>query len=67
MLGAVDRTQLGTSSRQSVSWIYGQRVWKRQAGGGFAGLGRSPGSRIAWRCRSTTGSGIGTAESSEIV
>ena len=35
--------------------------------GGFAGLGRSPGSRIVSRCRSIFGSGIGTAESREIV
>jgi hypothetical protein len=42
-------------------------VWKRHAFGGFAGLGRSPASRIVSRCRSTAGSGIGTADSSEIV
>ena len=45
----------------------GQRVWKRQAAGGFAGLGRSPASMIGSALRSTSGSGIGTAESSEIV
>ena len=57
----------GTSSRQRVGWTKGQRVWNRQAEGGFAGLGRSPASRIVSRWRSTIGSGIGTAESSEIV
>ena len=39
----------------------------RQAGGRFAGLGMSPESRIVSRSDSTAGSGIGTAESSEIV
>ena len=57
----------GTSSRQRVGWTNGQRVWKRQAAGGLAGLGRSPWRRIGLRLRSTSGSGIGTAESSEIV
>ena len=57
----------GTSSWQRVGWTYGQRVWKRQAGGGFAGLGRSPASRIVSRCFSITGSGIGTADRSAIV
>ena len=32
----------GSSSRQRVSCTKGQRVWKRQAAGGLAGLGRSP-------------------------
>ena len=57
----------GLSSRQRVGCTYGQRVWKRQAVGGLAGLGRSPCSRIGLRSRSTIGSGIGTAERSEIV
>ena len=35
--------------------------------GGFAGLGRSPESKIGFRFRSTSGSGIGTADRSEIV
>jgi hypothetical protein len=42
-------------------------VWKRQAAGGFAGLGKSPANRIGSRRRSMIGSGIGTAESKEIV
>jgi hypothetical protein len=42
-------------------------VWKRHAAGGFTGLGSSPGSRIVSRFASTSGSGIGTADSSEIV
>jgi hypothetical protein len=57
----------GTSVLQRVGCTYGQRVWKRQAGGGFAGLGMSPASRIVSRSAYTAGSGIGTAESSEIV
>ena len=38
-------------------------VWNRHAAGGFAGLGRSPCTRIALRVRSTSGSGIGIADS----
>ena len=41
----------GTSSRQRGGSTNGQRVWKRQAAGGFAGLGKSPASRIGSRCR----------------
>jgi hypothetical protein len=29
----------GTSVVQRVGWMYGHRAWKRQACGGFAGLG----------------------------
>jgi len=57
----------GSSSRQRVSCTYGHRVWKRQACGGFAGLGRSPWRRIEERLRSIAGSGIGIAERREIV
>ena len=42
----------GRSSSQRVSCRYGQRVWKRQPAGGFAGDGRSPGSRIRSRVSS---------------
>ena len=47
-----------------ISCAFGQRVWKRQADGGFVGDGTSP-ARI-WRCfaAASTGSGTGTAESS---
>ena len=51
------------SSREQISCAFGQRVWKRQPAGGFAGLGTSPVSRIRSRLRSG-GSGTGTADSS---
>ncbi len=35
------------SSRRSRSWAFGQRVWKRQAGGGLAGRGTSPAEQLA--------------------
>ena len=57
----------GTSSWQRVGCRYGQRVWKRQPGGGSAGEGRSPVSRMRRRFSSTSGSGMGMADSSAIV
>ena len=57
----------GTSSRHRVGCTYGQRVWKRHPSAGSPGSAGRRWSRIGSRCRSTTGSGIGTAESSEIV
>ena len=42
-----------------VGCTNGQRVWKRQPAGGFAGLGMSPSSTMRLRARSTAGSGIG--------
>ena len=36
----------GTSSSQRVGRLNGQRVWKAQPDGGFAGDGRSPGSTM---------------------
>src|SRR4029453_13335903 len=56
-----------SSSRQRVGCTYGHRVWNRHAVGGFAGLGRSPWSRIEERCFSTSGSGIGIADRGEMV
>src|SRR6185369_3318408 len=54
-------TSAGISARQR-SRTCGQRVWKRQPGGGAIGLGTSP-SRMM-RFRRAAGSGTGTAESS---
>ncbi len=53
----------GTSTLQRSNAI-GQRVWKRQPEGGLTGEGMSPLMMIRLRRRSTTGSGIGIAESS---
>jgi hypothetical protein len=43
----------------------GQRVWKRQPGGGFIALGTSPARMMRWRC--APGSGRGMADSSACV
>ena len=51
--GPISRSS-GRSVSQRVSWRNGQRVWKRQPAGGFAGDGRSPCSRIRSRVASTT-------------
>src|SRR4051812_33644919 len=57
----------GASVSHRVGCRYGQRVWKRQPEGGFAGEGRSPSSRIRSRVDSTTGSGMGTADINALV
>ena len=53
----------GGVSRRQMSWTSGQRVWKRQPGGGSIGLGISPCSTMRWRARCSGGSGIGTLDS----
>ena len=52
------------SSTVQISWAFQQRVWKRQAFGGLAGLGTSPVSTICSRVLRSVGSGTGTADSS---
>ena len=59
--------QLGHVVLHRVSWTYGQRVWNRHAGGGLAGLGRSPREQDRLALALDLGIGIGTAESSVIV
>lgn len=51
----------GGSWVRQMSWVFQQRVWNRQAPGGFSGLGASPVSRILRLRR--VGSSTGTAES----
>src|SRR4051794_37978749 len=57
----------GGSSVVQISVAFGQRVGKRQPGGGDAGLGTSPRSTIRSRRALASGSGPGTAESSASV
>ena len=57
----------GGVSRRQTSWTSGQRVWKRQPGGGSIGLGISPCSTMRCRARCSGGSGIGTLDSSASV
>src|SRR4029077_2303653 len=59
----VSRSSSGGSSSEQSSCAFGQRVWKRQALGGFAGLGTSPLSRRRSPARAA-GSATGTADSS---
>src|SRR6185295_11362616 len=47
----------GSSTLQTPSRALGQRVWNRQAGGGFVGDGTSPPS--TWRCFSRARRGSG--------
>ena len=54
----------GVSTSQTPSWKRGQRGWKLQAAGGLIGFGTSPSSTICFRARPSSGSGIGTADSS---
>ena len=53
----------GGSSLRQRAMTCAQRVWKRQPGGGFNALGTSPCTTMRLRCRSTTGSATGTADS----
>src|SRR6185437_2113348 len=62
-IGATSRS-FGSSTLHR-SKAYGQRVWKRQPGGGLIGLGTSPARMM--RLRFAVGSGIGTAERSASV
>ena len=58
---------IGGSTDLQTSMTFGQRVWKRQPGGGRSALGISP-EMICWpRCASISGSAIGTAASSACV
>ena len=61
----------GGSWVRHTSWAFQQRVWNRQAGGGFSGLGTSPVSRMrSRRCLRPslrTGAGTGTADISATV
>src|SRR3954453_2732318 len=61
--GSISR-RAGTSSLHRGT-IYGQRVWKRQPGGGLSGLGTSPCTTSLVRLMA--GSGTGTAASSASV
>ena len=60
------RTRAGRPSGRRPSRS-GQRVWKRQPGGGAAGDGMSPSSTMRSRSRCRTGFGTGIAESSASV
>ena len=62
-----DLPKLGLDPTAHVAGASGQRVLKLQPAGGLAGLGRSPSSRMRWRCRSSGGSGIGIADSRAFV
>ena len=58
------------SSGRSMEHFFcaiGQRVWKRQPLGGLIGEGGSPGRMMRLRECWTSGSGTGTAESSDCV
>ena len=46
----------------SSSLNFGQRVWNGHPGGGAAGDGRSPSSKMRWRLCSLDGSGTGMAD-----
>ncbi len=59
--------RLRSTTDLQTSIAFGQRVWKRQPGGGRSALGISP-TMICWpRCASISGSAIGTAASSACV
>ncbi len=63
--GATSRSSGRSLAQHSLA--IGQRVWKRQPLGGSIGEGGSPFKMMRLRERWTSGSGTGTAESSDCV
>ena len=56
-------SRIGGSTLLHTSITWGQRVWKRQPGGGRIAEGTSPVMICCGRLASTSGSGIGIAAS----